>query len=587
MRFKLDHTKIIIRRNRRKILKIAFVLATVFFIIFVFSFSLALANRNKFVYGLKIANISIGGVAINETSISAALGEAVKQFFEHEIVLRFDDEEKIWTALPEKLGAVISLDSTIQEVSKIGHQGNFLVKSIQQILALFGRYNISFHCQINENKLESFIREELASIDYSAVNAGWKYDEEIDGFTPIISQEGVIIDRESFKLQLYNNITRLINEDVLLNLVDDYPEVFENETALAGEKARYVLDNAPYKLVVKDLSKTKPVEIPLTKEDMASFIEFKPVIDNDDLKNKILGVTFNREALNSYLVALSPSINRAPVDAQLIVKGDRVTDFSLSQDGLKLEIDNNIIKVREGVLVKNNREIELEVSIISPKIATQDINNMGITSLIGKGISNFAGSPSSRIHNIKIGAARFHGTLIKPGEEFSFNTILGEVGPEQGYEPELVIKRDKTVPEYGGGLCQVSTTAFRAAIYTGLSILERYPHAFPVVYYNPQGFDATIYPPHPDLRFVNDTPARLLIQTKIKGNYLTFEFYGTSDGRRVELEGPYQYDIKDDGSMKTRLFRKIYKNGELVDEKTFHSIYKSPDLYPIQRNPLE
>ena len=206
---------------------------------------------------------------------------------------------------------------------------------------------------------------------------------------------------------------------------------------------------------------------------------------------------------------------------------------------------------------------------------------------MGKGTSNFAGSPSSRIHNIKIGSAKFHGLLIKPEEEFSFNTILGEVGPEQGYKEELVIKRDKTIPEYGGGLCQVSTTVFRAAVYSGLKITERYPHAFPVVYYSPQGFDATIYPPHPDFRFINDTPSHLLIQTKVEGYYLTFEFYGTDDGRKVEIDGPHQYDVKSDGSMKTKLARKILRHGELVEEKTWKSSYKSPDLYPIQRNPLE
>ena len=152
----------------------------------------------------------------------------------------------------------------------------------------------------------------------------------------------------------------------------------------------------------------------------------------------------------------------------------------------------------------------------------------------------------------------------------------------------MVIKKDKTVPEYGGGLCQVSTTAFRAAINTGLEITRRTAHAFPVVYYDPQGFDATIYPPWPDLRFINNTPSYVLVQTKINDYDLIFEFYGTNDGRKIEIDGPLQYDIKEDGSMKAKLFQKVYdKKNNLIIDKTFYSDYKSPDLYPIEKNPLE
>ena len=176
---------------------------------------------------------------------------------------------------------------------------------------------------------------------------------------------------------------------------------------------------------------------------------------------------------------------------------------------------------------------------------------------------------------------------MKPGEEFSFNTRLGEVGPQEGYLPELVIKQNKTVPEYGGGLCQVSTTFFRAAILAGLEITERFPHAFAVKYYSPQGFDATIYPPHPDLRFKNDTPAHILVQTRIEKTKLYFELYGTNDGRTVKLDGPYQYDQKSDGSMKAKLTYTVTRDNQVLREKTFHSNYKSPLLYPVQRNPLE
>lgn len=563
--------------KKRKILRTVIIATIIIAVIFIALSGLVLANKGKIIRGLRIADVSFGGLDGKKAQIK--LEKIIEEHYKKDIVLRYEDKDKIWTAFPEELGIKIDIDLTLAKTSDIGHQENLFSNIGQQILGFFGYYNIPLSYAINETELENFIREELNSIDNPAVNAGWQYDKKISNFIQISSQQGIIIDQEDFKTKLQKKVEKLTKDDIYLILIYDSPEILEHETKNAFIKAQEILANSPYTLT--------PTQTLLTKEELIPMIEFQPVNDKNNPNNKVLGITLNRQALVDYLTTLSSSINQDPVDAQFTVEKDRVTNFSLSENGLRLEIDKNIIKIREEILNKTNKKFELEISIIYPKTATKDINNMGVTALIGKGVSNFGGSPNSRIHNIKIGATKFHGVLIKPGEEFSFNTILGEVGPEQGYKPELVIKKDRTTPEYGGGLCQVSTTAFRAAINSGLPIIERQPHAFPVKYYDPQGFDATIYPPHPDLRFINDTAGHLLIQTKIDSSYLTFEFYSTNDGRKVEIDGPHQYDLKPDGSMKAKFTRKILRHGEFVEEKTFYSTYKSPNLYPVRRNPLE
>ncbi|MFH1088605.1 MAG: VanW family protein, partial [Patescibacteria group bacterium] len=139
--------------------------------------------------------------------------------------------------------------------------------------------------------------------------------------------------------------------------------------------------------------------------------------------------------------------------------------------------------------------------------------------------------------------SKFNNVIIKPDENFSFNKLLGTVDASTGYLPELVIKGDETTPEFGGGLCQVSTTTFRAALDGGYPIIARRNHSYRVSYYEPAGTDATVYQPYPDFQFLNDTPYHLLIHTYIEGNNLHFDFYSTSTGIRVELEGPRVYDI--------------------------------------------
>jgi vancomycin resistance protein YoaR len=163
--------------------------------------------------------------------------------------------------------------------------------------------------------------------------------------------------------------------------------------------------------------------------------------------------------------------------------------------------------------------------------------------LISEGKSKFAGSSAARITNIAVGAAQFDGLLIAPGETFSFNHYLGEVTAEKGYAESIIIWGNETRADVGGGLCQVSTTAFRAAFWAGLPITKRWPHTFRVSYYEPpKGLDATIYSPTVDLKWVNDTGQFILIRTQVdrEQKTLTFRFYGLSPGRTVEMDGPHE-----------------------------------------------
>ena len=555
-------------------------------IIIIFFFVLNTVNAGKINWGMKIAGTSVGGLYPNEAE--ELLESTCQSFLKKDIFLKY--KEFYWQATLEKLGVEIDVPATVNYAL---HKNSVW----WQIRSLFS-YNIEPIWAIDEEKLEKYFQENLSSIHKPAKNAFLIYDKKKDDFTITSSSQGIIINKNKLKKELGKNIKNLEQKDVELSLIKDQPAVLENETQRAYQKAKEILGAVPFTVIIIENNEKQQIDI-IDKEILLDLLNFEPVLDPDNPDNKILGVKFKPQIIENYLISLIPLINREPMDAKLTIKNNKVTTFALSKQGIKLEIQDNIPILSQKLLnpltsqassprARPFREIELKISIIQPKITTDSINNMGITALLAKGVSNFSGSPESRIHNIGIGAAKFNGVLIKPGEEFSFNNILGEVGPEQGYKPELVIKKDKTIPEYGGGLCQVSTTAFRAAVNAGLEITQRYPHAFPVKYYNPQGFDATVYPPFPDLKFINNTPAYILVQTKIQGNNLIFEFYGTNDNRKVIIDGPYQYDIKEDGSMKAKLTQKVYdKNNNLIIDKTFYSNYKSPDLYPIERNPLE
>ncbi|WP_174842794.1 VanW family protein [Candidatus Oscillochloris fontis] len=196
------------------------------------------------------------------------------------------------------------------------------------------------------------------------------------------------------------------------------------------------------------------------------------------------------------------------------------------------------------------RTLDLPVDELMPQITTATLDNLGIVELVSEGRSSFSGSAEYRITNIRAGAARMDGVLIAPDEEFSFNRQLGEVNAENGFVEGYAIIGNRTQLEWGGGVCQDSTTVFRAAFWAGLPITERHAHAFYISWYdafglgaqgNGQGMDAAIYTGVNDLKFVNDTGHWLLMQTEVdEGNQiLTVRLYGTRPEREVRLEGPF------------------------------------------------
>jgi vancomycin resistance protein YoaR len=247
----------------------------------------------------------------------------------------------------------------------------------------------------------------------------------------------------------------------------------------------------------------------------------------------------------------------------------------------------------------SGRSAELPVLTIRPQIATEDAANLGIVELIGEGVTSYAGSSAAREQNITVGAAQFDGLLIAPDETFSFNDYLGEVTKEKGYEEGIIIWGNTTKADVGGGLCQVSSTAFRAAFWAGLPVVERTPHSFRVSYYEPpKGLDATIYSPYVDLKWTNDTGHYILIQTYVDrdANKLTFRYYGTNPGRMVEMEGPIEANpvphgpavVRDDPTLPkgekkqiewakdgldVTVYRIIKENGVEVRRDTFFSRY--------------
>lgn len=261
---------------------------------------------------------------------------------------------------------------------------------------------------------------------------------------------------------------------------------------------------------------------------------------------------YSQDKLLQTLLSFSSSIEKKPVNAQFKFENGRVTTFQPSEEGKTVDWENlnsEILGQGEKVLVLSPKTVNIEIPIktLKPQVSTENVNSFGIKELIASGSSHFAHSIPQRIHNVALAAGRINGALVAPGKIFSFDAVLGDVSLFTGYQQAYIIKDGKTILGDGGGVCQVSTTLFRAILNAGLPVIERNAHAYRVGYYeqdSPPGLDATTYVPTVDLKFKNDTQNYILIQSAIDYDEQKLEFflYGTKDGRDVLISKPVVSD---------------------------------------------
>jgi vancomycin resistance protein YoaR len=320
------------------------------------------------------------------------------------------------------------------------------------------------------------------------------------------------------------------------------------------------------------------------------------------------GYTFDNENFEKLVNPISQKIKKDPVNALFKFENNRVTTFKPSSSGQVIDIESLKDKINSHALsvTSSNKPqvvvIDIPIKIIEPEITTEKVNNLGIKELIGEGHSTFYHSIPSRIYNVNLAQSRINGVLVAPGEVFSFDKTLGDVSAFTGYKQAYIIQGGKTILGDGGGVCQVSTTFFRAILDSGLPIVERHAHAYRVGYYeqdSPPGIDATVYVPTVDLKFKNDTNHYILIQSVIDLNNLSLSFYlyGTKDGRKVTMTKPIVSNLKpppetiyqDDptlpkGELKQTDFaawganvyftRTVTKDGKEIINDKFSSIYR-------------
>jgi len=287
-----------------------------------------------------------------------------------------------------------------------------------------------------------------------------------------------------------------------------------------------------------------------------------------------LAISYDKQPVVEVLSHLTDLYEKEPINAKFQFESGKVTQFEKESDGLHIEVKKALSEVNDSInkLISHPLPslILVKSTIRKPTVTLTQTNTFGIEELIGEGNSDYTHSIPQRIHNLLLGTAKFNGVLIPKGATFSFNDTVGDISSSTGYQPAYIIKEGRTVLGDGGGICQVSTTIFRAVLNAGLPIVEYHSHAYRVGYYENDakpGLDATVFGPTVDFQFINDTPASILIQTSAdeENHRLSFKFYGKKDNRSVQLSSPILSDyssppeaqFQDDPTLKKGVVKQV------------------------------
>ncbi|MFA6161490.1 MAG: VanW family protein [Patescibacteria group bacterium] len=422
------------------------------------------------------------------------------------------------------------LSGAIDQAYNVGRENSILQIIADVLAARIYPKSVDVKIDIDENRVQDALKLQYADKLPNPVDASFSIEVK-DGQSPVVR---VLPEKDGATLDMDGVVEKIKQQAKVLSF---QPITLHAKKVSAQKRAA---DLSP--LVDKALEILNRPQLIFTYQDKKYKISTATLaewIAPDKADNTL---TIDSLVFASSIRMLAEGVEAESKNGNLSVVDGKIVSFSASTVGRTI----NIEKTLEPVLTSwpPTSTFPLVVDETRGEITGGDLELYGIKELIGIGISDYGNSPPNRIKNIKKAVdERVNGTLIAPGEEFSMLKTLGPVDGEHGWYPELVIKGDKTTPEFGGGLCQIGTTMFRAALATGLPVTERRNHSYRVSYYEPAGTDATIYEPAPDFKFINDTGKYVLVNAYIKGTKVYFEMWGTSDSRKVAQTKPRIYNI--------------------------------------------
>ena len=510
----------------------------------------------RVVPGVKLAGIDLSGMLPEQVFDTA---HAQSYYYRAQSLnLKIGDSSFVYR--PADFGVGLDPAETTLRALRVGHQDDLQARLREQVNAYWNGVSIAPVTVQNEALANAVLAKLAARTQRDPVNA--RVELENNAAREIQSLPGALLDIKASYALVRGAIDANRTANLVLPVIGITPTIASAAEA-AKEASRVVGSDLTVQVPKWD---DKGVAIASVEAFKIRASDLPQFVTIEEVAGSGIQIRTRRERLRPLVESLAPAVLRATQDARFKfdVNAGKLIVLTPSVEGRALDVEKSLDAI-EAALRGDNRKATIAITTTTPTINDNaTAADLGIKQLVAEATTLFSGSSDARRKNVAEAAKRFQGAVIPPGATFSFNDLVGNISVEDGFEEGLIIVGNRTVKGVGGGVCQVSTTIYQAALKAGMPIVERYNHGYRVSYYERglgPGYDATVFSPYADFKFVNDLGSHLLVETVYDPARvsLTFRLYGTKDGREVTLSptsitdeiphGPPIYDADTAGEL--------------------------------------
>ncbi len=524
---------------------------------------------NKVHAGVTIEGQSVSGLTQDEAM--AKIDQFVAASQNNPITLTGGG--KTWQVKPTELGTKIDVAAAVAAALEVTRKNNLVADLVTKLQLYFGGRDLPLQGSVDIAGLDTFIEQIAADLDEPAVNAALT----IRGaaVAMVESEDGLLVDREALKQTLTQTLLSLQSADITIPMAVDKPDVVaeDNEAAMAQAK---IMVSAPLTLTWGEKSWT------FTPQEIASFIVFTPedagpasssastssTLEPSDSTSSTSTTSASSTTTSTTSTGLAP----APVASMPRLSAEKMagrlqeigTQTTATPMEASFKVVNNKVQVVPGVegvvldpintaaaltvaavkTAATERTAEVQGTKQEPELTTAEAEGMGLTDLLATYSDRYVGS-QNRQTNVRLTTEyvlRGGSSTLRPGRSSTSRKRSAPARRSAGYARPRHLPRHRAGGPYGGGICEVSTAVFNAALMAGLKITERSNHSIYFDHY-PKGRDATVSDPGPNLKFVNNTDHYIWVTGKSDGKTTVISIYGTSDGRKVALDVSKWYGV--------------------------------------------
>lgn len=363
---------------------------------------------------------------------------------------------------------------------------------------------------------------------------------------------------------IFKNMGTIIKNLVSINNLD-------LNVTVNTEQCTSILNDISTKLpdtVVQSSCYVEGNKLIITRGKSGNVVDVTPSIEN--IKNKIQDLTYASSKIELVTVAKEPDaididkihneIYKEPVNAYyttnpyVVYPHENGVDFNISVDEANAMLNE----------VKDEYEIPLKYT--APSVTTNMIGTEAFPDLLAKFSTNYNARDTDRTTNLRLAAEKINGTVLMPGETFSYNTVVGERTIAAGYKEAAMYQNGEVVDGLGGGICQISTTLYNAVLYSNLEIVERRNHQF-VPSYASAGRDATVVYGSIDFRFKNTRNYPVKILCTVSGGVAKCEIYGLKENPDYDVEITSRVTQTTATSIKSETYKTVRQNGQVISSE--------------------